>query len=504
MRLSPAIDFLRTRVWGQRTLLPLFLLVTAAVILVVALTLGRVIENSVRAESLQAAERTAFTFADLTLESEEFNRGLPTQEALADLNRVLPGLSTINGVRVIRPSGKVLYNSEPGTFPKFVDSAELEPVIAGETISGVTSYEAEGGPAARAIDDGGEDLLKVQLPIGVSQTGAPQAVLAVYSDFAPVAEQIDNTTRTTDLVLLVAGLALYLMLIPAVARASRSLSHGRNPEMALIQLRLERAIKQDRLVLHYQPKIELETGRAVGVEALVRWDDPERGLVPPAAFVPAAEADAAVIEALTMGVFELACAQQQRWTERGIDLPIAINLSARNLLDERLPAKLASILEIHETTASRFTLEITESAVMEDVGNSRRALDRLTEMGFRLSVDDFGTGHSSLVRLELLPIDEFKIDRGFILGMAAGGRAAIVRAIIGIARELELTVVAEGVEDALTLDRLRLEGCDQVQGFHICRPVPAEELETWLGAQPQRSPSPGFAGKRSTSPSLQD
>lgn len=490
VRLSPLIDFLRTRVWGQRTLLPLFLLVTAAVILIVALTLGRVTQNTVREESLHAAERTAVTFADLTLQREELERGLPTREALADLTRVIPGLSTVSGVRVIQPSGKVLYTSEPGTIPRFVDTEELQPALAGATTSRVTSYEAEGGPAAIATDHGAQDLLRVEVPIGITRTGDPGGVLVVYSPFSPVAEQISDSTRTTNVVLLVAGMALYLVLIPTVRRASRSLSHGRDPETALTQLRLMRAIKHEQLLLHYQPKIDLGSGRTIGVEALVRWDDPARGLVPPGVFLPAAEADTAVIDALTVRVFELACAQQQRWTARGIDLPIAINLSARNLLDERLPAKLASILEIHETTASRFTLEVTESAVMEDVGNSRRALDRLTEMGFRISVDDFGTGHSSLVRLELLPIDEFKIDRGFILGMAAGGRSAIVRAIIGIARELELTVVAEGVEDALTMDRLRLEGCDQAQGFHICRPVPAEELETWLDAQPHRSPSP--------------
>jgi diguanylate cyclase (GGDEF)-like protein len=240
---------------------------------------------------------------------------------------------------------------------------------------------------------------------------------------------------------------------------------------------LRRAIERDELVLHYQPKVSLGTGELTGVEALVRWRHPSRGLLGPGEFVPLAERTGAVAD-LTRWVVDRALAQQRAWREQGIDLPVAVNLAAANTVDVALPDVVARLLERHGVPGERLACEISEHTVMADPVRATDVLGGLRALGVRLSLDDFGTGHSSLAYLKRLPLDEVKIDRSFVAGMADDENdAVIVRSTIDLARNLGLEVVAEGVESVDIMHALADLRCDIAQGYFISRPLPADELD---------------------------
>jgi diguanylate cyclase (GGDEF)-like protein len=246
---------------------------------------------------------------------------------------------------------------------------------------------------------------------------------------------------------------------------------------------LRRALAGDELVLHYQPKVSVLDGRVTGVEALIRWEHPERGLLPPAEFVPLAERTGAISE-LTRWVLNTALAQCAAWRRAGLDFPVAINLAAANIVDITLPDAVAEALERHGVPGDQLECEISEDTVMADPMRAMEVLGRLRDLGLRLSLDDFGTGHSSLAYLKRLPLDEVKIDRSFVLGMADDENdAVIVRSTIDLARNLGLDVVAEGVENAEILSGLGALHCDVAQGFHVSRPLPPAELELWLAGR---------------------
>jgi diguanylate cyclase (GGDEF)-like protein len=243
---------------------------------------------------------------------------------------------------------------------------------------------------------------------------------------------------------------------------------------------LRRAIAHGELVLHYQPKISTGTGALSSVEALVRWQHPTLGLLPPDKFIPLAE-NTGIIHALTTEVLRLALSQARKWADAGRLIPVAVNISARSLLDPRFPAHVAELLESHGVAPCLLSLELTETAVMTDHALALAVLQALDAMGVSLSIDDFGTGYSSMSYLKTLPIKELKIDRSFVMGMTREpGSAVIVRSAIDLGHNLGMTVVAEGVEDGLTRSDLAGMGCDLVQGYEICRPVPARELERWM------------------------
>jgi diguanylate cyclase (GGDEF)-like protein len=240
---------------------------------------------------------------------------------------------------------------------------------------------------------------------------------------------------------------------------------------------LRQAIERDELVLHYQPKISLLTGELTGVEALVRWQHPTRGLLPPDEFVPFAERTGAVAD-LTRWVVDNALAQCRAWRDEGIDVPVAVNLAAANIVDVTLPDAIGRALERHGLSADRLECELSEHTVMADPVRASDVLGGLRELGVGLSLDDFGTGHSSLSYLKRLPLDEVKIDRSFVAAMADDENdAVIVRSTIDLARNLGLRVVAEGVETAEIMETLTDLRCDVAQGYHISRPVPADELD---------------------------
>jgi EAL domain-containing protein (putative c-di-GMP-specific phosphodiesterase class I) len=255
-----------------------------------------------------------------------------------------------------------------------------------------------------------------------------------------------------------------------------------SPERLGLLGELRRAIDNGELVLHFQPKVAVPGEQVCGVEALVRWQHPERGLIPPASFIPLAERTP-LIRPLTRYVLDAALEQCARWQAAGRQLHVAVNISARNLLDEGFVDEVLEQLVRWRVPAPCLELEVTESAIMAEPERARAILSRLAEVGITLSIDDFGAGYTSLAHLKDLPVHQLKIDRSFVARMTADrSNALIVRSVVELGHNLGLTTVAEGVEDRPTLDRLGELGCDVAQGFYLCRPLPAAQLEAWFDA----------------------
>jgi diguanylate cyclase (GGDEF)-like protein len=239
---------------------------------------------------------------------------------------------------------------------------------------------------------------------------------------------------------------------------------------------LRRAIEHDELTLWYQPKLDLQTSRCVGVEALVRWNHPQRGLVPPDQFILVAE-QTGLIKDLSDWVLRAALKQHREWQDVGLSMPIAVNLSMHDLQNPRLVDRVATLLSLWQVNPADLLIEITESSLMVEPARALETLNGLRALGAGIAVDDFGTGYSSLGYLKRLPVDELKIDRSFVQDLATDADdLAIVRSTINLGHELGLSVTAEGIEDQCTFSLLRELGCDVAQGYYIGKPKPAAEL----------------------------
>ncbi len=257
-----------------------------------------------------------------------------------------------------------------------------------------------------------------------------------------------------------------------------------SPERLALIGALRDAIEQGALALHYQPQVDLASGRVCGVEALVRWPHPERGLIPPDAFIPLAE-QTGLIAPLTEWVLAEAIRQAREWQRAGLLLGVSVNLSMWNLHDPALPDRVVALLRDHGLSPAWLRLELTESALMADTDRTMDVLARLATLGVRLAVDDFGSGYSSLAYLKRLPVDELKIDKGFVREMAANETdGAIVASTVGLGHALGLRVVAEGIEDRATWELLVGMGCDVAQGYYLSRPLPPDALVRWLREAP--------------------
>ncbi len=285
-----------------------------------------------------------------------------------------------------------------------------------------------------------------------------------------------------DLALLLrrADIAMYRAKVRRLGRATYDPERDGEGEARLQRsAELRRAVEQHEHVLHYQPKIALDDGRTVAVEALVRW---QRGdtLVYPDQFLPGME-EVGLMPALTAVVLEEAVGQAAAWQQAGIRMPVAVNLPTAAVVDEALPQRIADLLARHRVAADLLQIEITEESLLRDRTRAQGVLARLRLMGIRISIDDYGSGYSSLAYLRELTVDEIKLDRAFVLPMADDARAAsIVRSTIELAHALGLGIVAEGVEHEAAAHELRRYGCDTAQGYHWSRPVPATDLVSWL------------------------
>ncbi len=252
-----------------------------------------------------------------------------------------------------------------------------------------------------------------------------------------------------------------------------------SPHRLTLMGELRHAIEADELILYYQPKANIKTGEIAEVEALVRWQHPQHDLMPPDEFIPLAERTG-LIKPLTIWVLNHALRQHSIWKEQGLDIGVAVNMSAHGLLDLELPDLIAGVLASHNAAPQRLVLEITETSIMVDQERALQILTRLADMGVRLSIDDFGTGYSSLAYLSKLPVCEIKIDKSFVMDMNENEKhAMIVRATIDLAHNLGLEVIAEGTCTKEIFARLESLDCDAAQGEYITLPISVEEFEHW-------------------------
>ena len=262
------------------------------------------------------------------------------------------------------------------------------------------------------------------------------------------------------------------------------LDSGSEESLTLLS-ELRYAVDNNQLRLYLQPKVSLRSGAIIGAEALLRWEHPARGIVPPMRFIPFAE-QTGFVRVLTTWVLGEVARVSEALTTAGLPMKLSVNLSARDLMDQDLPVKVSQFLEQHKIHPGLLVLEITESAIMHDPQRALQTLERLHALGLKLSIDDFGTGYSSLAYLKRLPVDELKIDKSFVMNMESDLQdAKIVRSTIDLAHNLGLSVVAEGVETVKTWKMLAVLGCDEAQGFLFSRPVPADEIERLLREMPR-------------------
>ncbi|OZF31274.1 hypothetical protein CH296_13645 [Rhodococcus sp. 14-2496-1d] len=270
-----------------------------------------------------------------------------------------------------------------------------------------------------------------------------------------------------------------------VAYYDRSMDRDKSEQLIMLG-ELTTALESDQLRLHYQPQVDLRTMSVVGVEALLRWHHPNGNVLSPSAFLPTAERTG-LIRPLTNYVLTHALAQRRQWLADGLDLSIAVNISTRNLFDDTLIEQVCTALTEFDCPPWRLTVEVTETSAMTDPVGATEKLSILHAMGVQVAIDDYGTGYSSLAYIERLPVQELKIDRAFIAGMAHNpAHAAIVRSTVELARTLGLSVTAEGVEDEMTMTALRELRCGRAQGFHLGRPTSADRLPALVAELDER------------------
>jgi diguanylate cyclase (GGDEF)-like protein len=353
-------------------------------------------------------------------------------------------------------------------------------------------------PAAALVGRGGSDEFLVTVRLPSAEDALRLATKLRISLQEPM--QVESVTLDVDVS---AGVAVYpdhgidaelvLKRADLAAQTAKQLANpvqlfhsglqARSTHRLGLAAQLRRALESGEIEVYFQPKVALPDRRVVGVECLARWDHPTHGIIPPLEFVAVAK-HTGQLGRLTEVVLREGLRRARGWLEAGHPIPVAINLSARTLIDPTFPSRISELLLESRVPASLLTLEITEDGVVGEPDRAMATLNRLSEMGVRLAVDDFGTGFSSLSYLRRLPVDEVKIDQSFVQGMATdAGDLAIVRAVVDLAHHFGLVAVAEGVESERTVNLLEGLGCDIGQGFLFSRPLPFERFEAWLAVQ---------------------
>ena len=344
---------------------------------------------------------------------------------------------------------------------------------------GVLLRGSRGQEAALRVADRINDVLRQPFDVeGLHLRIAASIGIALYPTHAADAQQL----------LRKADIAMYQAKVARCGRGiyAHDLDTNSRDTLALASA-LPEAIAAGELEVHFQPKAESGSGCVVGMEALVRWRHPERGLLPPAQFVALAE-QAGLMRDLTRTVISGALSACRRWRDAGHDLHVAVNVTFTDLLDADFPLEVASALAQHGVDPGALILEVTESSIMLDAGRVNGVLACLSEFGVRISLDDFGTGYSSLTHLGTLPVNEVKIDRSFVAGMRSNATAdAIVRSTIGLAHNLGMRVVAEGVEDDETWSALARLDCELIQGYKLSRPLAPAQIQAFLAEHVTRS-----------------
>ncbi len=435
-----------------------------------AFVIGRVVHAQIEDQAFDRAKDTAQITARAA-----FAPRLPapgrrlTARELSELDRQLAA------VRAREPLIDMVLWGEGGTILYARDRARL----GGRATPPGPVAAALTGRSSTAVTDH-DRVLDAAVPL-VRAAGSPAtAALELRLPYGPVAGDIHTRTRRLDVSLAIVAALAYLLALPGLLRAGRALRAQYDPRRVEVVRDLKRALARDELSVHFQPIAEASSGRARSAEALVRWQHPSRGAIPPDRFITLAE-PTEVMWPLTLRILDLAIGECRRWRELGHEVDVAVNVSGEVLPDRRLPGELQRLLERHGLPAEALEIEVTEGAVMRDAGAASRVLERMTDLGVSIiAIDDFGTGYSSLARLHELPLDTLKIDQSFVMRMAREGDDTVVRSIVDLAHALELSVIAEGVEDEDVWAALAELGCDFLQGYALTRPLDPDRFIDWL------------------------
>jgi len=393
--------------------------------------------------------------------------GDPVAIAVVDLDRFKEINDTLG-----HHNGDKFLRHVAATVPGLVRPGDTVARLGGDEFGFV--LEGADSTAAREILERIQQGLSVEIELdGVPVSAEASIGVAIWPLHGA---EMDELLQSADLAMYVAKESR-----AGIVEYSTELEHFSPARLALVS-QLRRAIASDELLLHYQPKLELESGRVIGVEALVRWQHPTRGLLPPSEFLEIAESTG-LIDPLTNWVINRALAQLADWHAHALQLTIAVNISARNLRDEQLPDRIFDHLRRYAIDPRYLEIELTETAVMAHPARATALLERLHRGGVRVSLDDFGQGYTSLAHLARLPLSELKIDRSFVVAMAETRQdEAIVRTVIELGHQLGLQVVAEGAETHEAMAALASLRCDTVQGFAFTRPLNADETLSWIRA----------------------
>jgi EAL domain-containing protein (putative c-di-GMP-specific phosphodiesterase class I) len=380
----------------------------------------------------------------------------------------------IGSLAVWDTKGRIVY----ATDHRQIDKIYRLPEVVSESLTGKTASAIQTQPTS-PIDKSTGKQIQVAVPL-YGRDHKPQAAFEIHVPYAPVAAAITHGTRRIDFVLLGAALLFMAALWPRLLAASRALKEQSDPERKALLADLRRAIAQEELELHYQPKVDLRTGAVPSVEALIRWNHPKRGRLSPGAFLPLASGSD-LMGPLTVHLIEMALRDCAGWRANGVTAGVNVNLSEANVLDEQLPLQVDRLLAKWDLPARALGVELTEAAIHANPEKAGVVLRGLADRGVRLGLDDFGTGYSSLAVLRDLPIREIKIDRAFVNGLTTSpADETIVRSTIGLAHDLDLSVTAEGVEDEDTLRHLAELGCDEAQGYYFSKPLELALLLAWF------------------------
>jgi diguanylate cyclase (GGDEF)-like protein len=362
-----------------------------------------------------------------------------------------------------------------GRLQKTVSGADCIARLGGDEFAILVTHDADAiAPDSDSTEIGRRIIVSLESPILFEGQPVDVGTSIGIAHFPEHGRDAQTLVRNADI-------AMYAAKRNKTGLATYDPHYDTNQQEHLSLLgELRRAVDRDELKLYYQPKVSLHSAHVNAVEALIRWEHPTRGLVPPAQFVPFAE-HTGYIKLLTRWVIREAVRQCGEWLREGLTLQVSVNISARDLMNRDLPELVAELLAENDVTPGLLCLEITESGFMEDPAHAQKVLDRLAELGVKLSIDDYGTGYSSLSYIMKLPVQELKIDQSFISRMATNPEiSTIVRSTIDLGHNLGLQVVAEGVEDVAAWNLLRSLGCDDAQGFFMSRPLDARALTEWL------------------------
>jgi EAL domain-containing protein (putative c-di-GMP-specific phosphodiesterase class I) len=445
----------------------------ALLAIVVSRILGDAIKTEQLADAASSAELlSAASFGPHVPSVAHFNPG--QLNALDQITLAARRTADVSGATIWDLHGRVLYSNDHRTIGAKIEvSPDMSAAASGQTVTAVVKAPTDQG-AGQQID--------VTTPIYASRGSKPIAVSEIVLPYAPVAEAISARTKRINYILVGAALLFYGLLWPQLLRASKAVRGQTDPRKQALLRQLANAIRRDELLLHYQPTVDLADGHVVAVEALLRWRHPKRGLLAPNEFLPTVT-DYALNSQLALHVVEMALRDCEQWRARGIDAAVNVNLSVANVLDPALAEQIGKLLATGGIPPTALGLEITEAAIVADEGKAAVMLKTLDGMGVRIAIDDFGTGYSSLVGLRDLPITEMKIAREFIMGLRMRPRdKAIVRLITRLAHELEVKVIASGVEDEDTVNELAELDVDMAQGHYFSPPLSLADLIAWFDA----------------------